>query len=248
MVLALGYFGLIPGLSSVLGADKPRDLGIRYTEADRTSARAKSQIVYATLPESTPPEQSRVFSGSRPVSATFSSAEITSLLNNRPWRYYPYKNMQIKFNGDGSAEVSGMLDKSKVPGYCAAIGIPKEAANFAMKFLPPNPVFYVKGRAALTNNKLSLFEPEAFELGRIPMPVSAFLALSGPKLVSSAFAASSDDMLTELSKVSNKKALIMNYINSRMASFEGFFAKSAYFAEDKLVFDGTLSKQEATVP
>jgi hypothetical protein len=51
----------------MLGAERPKDLGIKYTDEDRTSARAKSQIEYTELPSNTPAEQSFVFSGSREV-------------------------------------------------------------------------------------------------------------------------------------------------------------------------------------
>ena len=40
-VLFLGYIGMIPGLASILGSDKPRDLGIQYTQADLDSAQSK---------------------------------------------------------------------------------------------------------------------------------------------------------------------------------------------------------------
>jgi len=44
IIFVLAYLGYIPGLSKLLGAETPRDLGITYTEADKTAARAKSKI------------------------------------------------------------------------------------------------------------------------------------------------------------------------------------------------------------
>lgn len=247
VVLALGYFGFIPGLSSLMGTNKPRDLGIKYTEEDRKSARGKSQIEYVALPANTPPEESRQYSGSRPIKAEFSSTEITALMNNRPWKYFPYSNVQVKFNADGSGEISGVLIKDKLPGYGAAIGVPKEAVEFAMKFLPSNPVFYVKGKAALADNKVSVFEPQKFEIGRAPLPVNIFLSFIPPQLVKQTYAVVDGGMSGELSKVQNKRALIISYINQRLGTFSGFFAKSAYFAENQLIFDGNLSERAATV-
>jgi len=246
-VFILGYLGLLPGLSALLGTNKPRDLGIKSTLTDLTSARGKSQIVYEVLPPETPPEKSREFSGSRPVKAEFSSAEVTALLNNRHWKYWPYENVQVKFNSDGSGEISGVLLKDLLPGYGAKIGAPKEAIDLAMKFLPANPVFYVKGKATLSDNKVSLFEPEKFEIGRLSLPVEMFLSLLPPALVKNVYAADTGDLAGELAKVQNKRALIINYINQRIAQLSGFYAKSAYFAENKLVFDGNLSEKEATV-
>jgi len=240
--LALAYFGVIPGISDLLGANKPRDLGIKYTEADRTSGRAKSQIVYEALQENTPAAQSIQRFGKREVNAEFSSSEISSLMNNRPWKYWPYANVQVKFNADGSAEISGILLKDKISGYGAAIGAPQEAVDFAQKLLTANPTFYVKGKAAIANNKVSEFEPERFEIGRVPLPVSVFLSYF-PKVFSGteALAASPTDTISQLSQIKNKRELIINYINGRLSQINGFYAKGARFGENKLIFNGTLA-------
>lgn len=246
LVLALGYFGFIPGLSTVFGSDKPRDLGVKYTEEDRASARGKSKIEYEALPEEYASSGGFQTSGEREVSTQFSSAEMTALMNNRPWRYWPYKNVQVKFNADESVEISGIFMKGKLEGYGAKIQLPREAINFVNKYLPSDPVFYVKGKAVLDDNKVSVFEPQSFEIGRVPMPVEMFLAFAPPSLVKTTYA-SSGDMLSELSRVKNKRALIIEYINQRLTTFEGFYAKSARFGENKLIFDGTLPEKELTV-
>lgn len=246
IVGVLGYLGFVPGLSSLFGSDKPRNLGIIYTEADRASGRGKSQIEYGELPSDTAPEVSLVRTGSRAVKTEFTSQEITALMNNRPWKYWPYSNVQVKFNGDGSAEISGIFLKDKLEGYGAYIGAPKEAIAFAAKYLPANPVFYVKMKAALADNKVSVFEPTAFELGRMPMPVSAFFAFAPAGFFENVYAASPTDMISELSKVKNKRELIIGYINGRLSTFTGFYAKSASFGDNMLLFDGTLSQKEST--
>lgn len=247
VVLVLGYFGFVPGVSSLFGSNKPRDLGIKYDKASLASVQVKSQVVYDILPAETPPENSRQFSGSRPITAEFSSAEITAIMNNSPWRYWPYHNLQVKFNADGSGEISGTLIKDKLPGYGAMIGVPKEAIEFAMKILPANPVFYVKGKGALTANKVSLFEPQKFEIGRTPLPVEMFLSMMPASLVKEAYALNIGGMSEELGKVKNKKALIIDYINSRLETFTGFYAKKAYFSENKVVFEGTLPEKKSVV-
>lgn len=244
-ILILGYFGFIPGISSLFGSDKPRDLNIRYTEADHQSARAKSKIEYGELPADTSASVSLVRTGTRAVKFEMTSAEASSLMNNRPWKYFPYSNVQVKFNGDGSAEISGALLKDRLPGYGAFIGMPKEALDFAMKFLPVNPVFYLKMKASLVNNQVAIFEPQTFEIGRMPLPVSIFLSVA-PKMIPEAYAVDIGGMTNELTKVSNKKALIISYINSRLSQTKGFYAKSAYFSADKLFFDGSLAEKELT--
>lgn len=243
-----GYLGLIPGLSKIMGTDKPRDLGVRYTEADRATARGKSQVIYEALPENTPAEESIQRFGVQEVNTEFTAPEITALMNNRPWRYWPYADVQVKFNSDGSGEISGTLLKDKIAGYGAAIGIPQEAMALAQKLLPTNPTFYVKMKASLVNNQVLEFEPQKFEIGRVPMPLGVFLSYFQPVLPTlQAFAAESDDAFSELSRIKNKRGLIIRYINQRLAIMRGFYAKEARFGENKLIFNGTLPEKEATV-
>jgi hypothetical protein len=248
-VFALGMMGFIPGLSSILGADKPRDLGVKYTAADLSSVRSKSQIEYATLPPSTSPLQTRQFTGAREIKGEFSSAEITASLNNQNWVHWPYKNVQIKFNADGSGEISGILIKDKLPGYATAIGVPTEALAFVMKYLPADPVFYVKMKATLENNKVGIFEPQSLQIGRIPLPLDIILSFNNQPIIKEVFAQDFSGMTSELSKIQNKRGLIIDFINTRLSSdFGNFFAKKASFGENKLIFDGTLSEKISYTP
>lgn len=242
-----GYFGLVPGVSSLFGTNKPRDLGIRYTEADLASGRGKSQIIYETLPEGTAPEKSWQTVGQRKIDTTFSSAEITAVMNNKVGRYSPYKNVQLKFNADGSGEISGSLVKSRLPLYGSTFGAPSEAVSFAMKFLPENPVFYLKGKATLEGNKVGVFEPQRFEIGRVPLPLDLILAFGPLNLVKETYALDITGLTSELSKIDNKRALIIDFINSRLSAIPGFYAESAGFAEDQLIYKGTLPEKELTV-
>lgn len=118
-----------------------------------------------------------------------------------------------------------------------------------MKYLPSNPVFYVKGKVSLVNNKVSLFEPEKFEIGRLSMPIGIFLAFSKFDIVPETYAQNLKGMTDDLSKVENKKGLIISYINSRLSTaFGNFYAKKAYFDENKIVFDGTISDKISYTP
>jgi len=244
VVLFLGYLGFIPGVSALFGSNKPRDLGITYTEADRTSARTKSQIEYTELPATTPDDQSIQRIGSRPVTTSFSSAEISALMNDRPFKYWPYKNVQMKFNADGSAEVSGQLVKSRLPGYMASIGIAQNVTDKVVQYMPSNTVFYVKGKAALSNNQVSVLDPSKVEIGRMSIPVNYFLSSNDS---GTAFAADQSEIESGLSSVSGKKAKIIAYINEHLAGIKGFFAKSANFSDNSLNFDGNLNEKEMTV-
>jgi len=43
-LFVFAYLGLVPGLSHLLGADKPTDLGITYTQLDLFQAELATQI------------------------------------------------------------------------------------------------------------------------------------------------------------------------------------------------------------
>ena len=244
IILFIGFLGYIPGFSTILGANKPRDLGIKFTENDKTSARAKSQLIYGILPDNNSPEMSIRRSGSRKINTTFNSAELTSLMNNRPWKYWPIEKVQLRINADGSAELSGVVINEKLKGYAAAIGVPAKASEIITKFLPKNPAFYVKAKTSLTENKVSEFDVQSVYLGKIPLPVNTLLAKFAPELIKSVFA---EDFVSELSKYEGKKEAIINFINERLSKVPGFYAKKAYFKDGKLHYDGTLSEKEDMV-
>ena len=229
IILFIGYLGYIPGLSTLLGANKPRNLGIKYTENDKASARAKSQLIYGVLPENTPPELSISRSGSRKINTSFNSAELTSLMNNRPWKYWPIEKVQLRINDDGSTELSGVVINEKLKGYAAAIGVPAKASELITKFLPRNPAFYVKAKTSLTENQVSEFDVQSVYLGKVPIPVNALLAKFAPELIKTVFA---DDVISELSKYEGKKEAIINFINElRMEKAKELLLSSDYSNE-----------------
>ena len=244
IVFVFGSLGYIPGLSKLLGAEKPRDLGVKYTEEDYKSARAKSQLEYATLPENTPITQSFQFSGTRKVNTSWNSAEMTALMNDRPWKYWPIENVQLKINDDGTAELSGIVIKEKLEGYGIAIGVPEEVVATVVDFLPPTPTFYLKGKTSLENNEVKDFEFSSVYLGKMPLPVDTLMSLLKNSTPHPTYAA---DPASELSKYKGKREAIINFINEKLSSLPGFNAKKAYFDDGKLYFDGSLSAKEATV-
>ena len=138
--------------------------------------------------------------------------------------------------------------KIVVPNYAAAIGIPKVAVEFAMKLLPPTPIFYLKMKASLKNNMVDVFEPQAFQLNQIPLPINVFLSFNRPRLIKEVNAQLSIGMIGNLAKVKNKRDLIVNLINGRLSGYSSFFyAKESRIEENKLIYKGTLANQEATM-
>src|SRR3989339_1903312 len=236
IILILGYIGYIPQVANFLGTNKPRDLSIRFTEKYRIEAPTKSGVQYGILPVTTSEAQSIQRFGSHEVDISWNSAHASALMNNRPWKFWPYQNVQVKLNADGSAEVSGGLNKAVVPSYASTIGIPKVAIQFAMKLLPPNPVFYLKMKASLKDNQIETFEPQTFQLNQIPLPVNAFLSFN-PRLIGEVNAQFSANMLSDLVKVKNKRSLIIGYINDRLSGYSSFFyAKESRILVNKLIY------------
>lgn len=222
-VLVLGYFGFIPGLSHLMGADKPKDLGIKYTQADWQAARDKTKIEYVSLPNSTPPDQSIRYEGQKEFTGFFTNEQITALANNRPWIYYPVANVQVKFDPDGLAEASAVIVKTKFFGWMGAVGVPSEAVkyiNILMKPLPEQIPVYIKGKAVMEENKITVFDPQAIEVGRLSAPINL---------------------------VNQYKSPIVSFLDDGIGKINGFYAKKADFSNGQLNFQGTLSGKEISV-
>lgn len=242
IILVLGWFGLIPGLSSIMGATKPKDLGVKYSQEDFNVAHQASGVNYEVIAGNIPASSSIAFNGSHPVNKSWNSAQMTSLMNNRPWKYWPIKNVQLRINPDNTVEMSGVFEEKKLEGYAAAIGVP-QAVTSRLNILPNQAAFYLKGSAALTNNSVSKFDITAAQMNRISIPTGILLSLNNTFRAETAYA---EDVTGELSKYSGKKQAIINFINSKLSWISGFYAKSATFSDGKLNFDGTLPNQELT--
>ena len=126
LVLVAGYFGFVPGVSSLFGSDKSRDLGVTYTSADYQSARQKGNIQRVNLPSNTPPEQSLKFSGQHAANINLTDNEVTALINEKSWRYFPVHDAQVRFNADGTGEFSGILELDTLKDYAKARGYSEE--------------------------------------------------------------------------------------------------------------------------
>lgn len=239
IVLVLGWFGLIPGLSTLFGANKPKDLGVKYTEADFKKAHGEGGVNYESIAGDPAANASISFSGSHQVNLNLNSSEMTSLLNNRPWKYWPIKNVQLRINPDNTVEMSGTFNEKKLEGYAGAIGTPQVVID-RLNILPAEAAFYLKGSAALTNNQVSKFDITSAKLNRISIPTGILLSLNNA-IADRAYA---EDVTSELSKYSGKKQAIVDFINSKLSWVSGFFAKSAQFKDGKLEFNGSLPDKE----
>ncbi len=153
-VLVLGYFGFVPGVSDALGANTPRDLGVRPTAADLESVNAKLGVTYSTLPNEAAGTASLIETGSHPMNVQLTSEEATALLNDHAskWKYYPIDHIQVKVNPDNTVEVSGVLRVDRWKGFADAIELPESTRSQVRPYLSyvmTNPSIYLKGTLSI---------------------------------------------------------------------------------------------------
>lgn len=183
-VFALGYLGFIPGFSTLLGADRPKDLGIKYSEESKKSAVSKLQVVYEQLPASSA-NTSLVLTGSHAVDKSFSSEELTALADTRQtqYKYFPFKNVQIRVNADGSIEGSAILEFNTALSYLHTMGVSTDQVNKVVEKLSivrgDLPV-YLKGSGEIINNA-SQITVESAQIARINVP-KGYINTYGPAL------------------------------------------------------------------
>lgn len=178
-ILIAGWYGVVPGVSNVMGANKARDLGVRYTAADLVSYKEKTNITFAdfaTAPEN--PNRSgkkTIFAKPRTVeSLALTQEELTAAVNSLDWRSIPLDNVQIRAS-EGVVEVSGNLNAENISSFIAFIGgvgysqsDVDKAAGWAQKLVNNAPV-YVKAAVSAENDQLSFSLDEA-TVGRLDIP------------------------------------------------------------------------------
>lgn len=219
----LGYFGLIPGISRIFGSDKPRDLGVTFTQEDFNSGRAKTGKNHITLSSDLPPKESLKYSGSRALNTSFTYQELTALVYNRPWKYYPVKDVKIKISDDGVVESSGILIVDRIIPCLQAFGVEsQEAENIInrLNFLKGNPAFYVKGKGSITNNIVDI-DLISLEIGRISIP---------------------------LNLIGENERKIDSFLEERLKTVTGLSIKSLTLKNGKLFFNGTFPTTEYYSP
>ena len=216
VLLVLGYFGFIPVLSDIMGANTPRDLGVRYTEADLASANSKLGLNYTQLSAGAAPQDSLLLSGSKPVSLELTSEELTALTNSHDenWKYYPVSNCQTKINDDGTLEVSGVLNLDVGEEYAEATNMPeatREKLRTVLGLFQTNPRIYAKASPSIQNGNVDS-ELLELEIGRINAPT---------------------DLLND------NNHLIESFFEDRISN-AGITVNSATLHNGKVDFDGTI--------
>jgi hypothetical protein len=219
-ILLLGYLGFIPVLSSVMGSDKPRDLGIKYTQQQYSDYITKANEQISLISGNVSPENSITYSGKVDLKQSFTPEEISARLDYSKWEYMPATNTQLRINPDGSVEFSGEVLSDRINGFVAREGAGQYSAADVnkgleyIKLLGKNFPVYVKFRASITNNQLTEIA-EKIEVGRFSIPL----------------------------KTVNADSVISSVSQTIMGRVPGFYAKSVTFTNRKMNFEGTVPEK-----
>jgi hypothetical protein len=223
VILGLGYLGFVPGVSKMLGSDKPRDLGITYTDADLKSILSKNRVQRVVLESAPDVKSSFVLKGSQAVDNVFTDKEITARLNQESdWLFNPFTNVQVKIGENGVIEASGIVRVDRLKGYAEATGVSLgaiEAISKGMdKYKVPRISFpaYVKGNLSIENNRLNIDLSELY-IGKIPVPKQLY---------------------------SQAKSAFEDFVYERLTSggYGSLYVKSLSFSNGRMNFSGNIPK------
>lgn len=220
-LLVGGYLGVVPGLASLFGANKPKDLGVTCTQADLTQAMATTGVTYTKLVPRAGgyPKETIKYSGTKAADFSLTQEQVTSLINNQQWIYYPVKSAQIKFNQDNTIEFSANLVTANVGPYAEAMRGTRADADRVTKWLKGDPAIYLKGSAAMINNKLTVFDVQKIQIGRLSISSSI---------------------------VNSQKSEAMAFIEGIINNIAGLHVATAKIENGKFMFTGNMYTQKAT--
>jgi hypothetical protein len=215
LVGGLAYLGVVPGLSPMLA--RQVDLGIKpelaVVDKFDQSVRMQNELPGGVMPAA----GKATYTGSKPLNVEVDSTQASSVFMY--WKHLdagtPLSNVQVRFNADGTAEASGILELgtainlAKNLGYTDAdIAKGEQYVSYVNGNLP----FYIKGTGNVKNNVVTL-NPTSFQLGRVTVPES----------ITTPAARAVEDMAER-----------------RMKQLNGLDIKSATIENGKLKIDGTI--------
>lgn len=189
-IFVLGWLGFVPGLSDLLGATKPKDLGVQYTEADYSQYLNKTGISlqdFSTAPANPDkPGKFVVFANPQTYdNLVVTQEELTAAINEIGWLWMPIRNAQVRLS-DGVVEVSGNLNTqyaNEFVGFIGGVGYSEsdvaKAVSWAQKFAADAPV-YINATASVQNDVLS-FQLNKVQVGRfnVPMDIASNVLSTG---------------------------------------------------------------------
>lgn len=218
IIVPLSVLGLVPVLSSLIGAG-PKDLGIRISKEDSVKARAKSGTEIISIQKNDAIKDFTLV-GRKNAEFVMDSAELTAHSNNRPWKNYPLKNLQIKIHNDGTIESSATLVISKAIPYVMGLGYSESQIRDAMQkySIPPFEVpVYVLGKGSVKNDVVSV-DAQEVKIGMIAVP---------------------GDIVSQANKEAEE---VLNDVIQKHS--DAFHAEEVSFANGKMTFKGAVPEKE----
>ena len=220
VILVAGYFGFVPGLSKVFGSNKPVNLGTTYTAADYKSAEAKTGTKFLNNTDSVDYNKSqKTFGPAKAVTVDFTAAEITAALNEKPHPAdFPVRDWQVRYNPDGTAEMSAVVLTDKLASYAESHGVANDTIQQVLdtvkKFgiIEKEIPIYLKGSFSVVNGVLD-FDATSVKIGRLPVSADT---------------------------VNSNKSDILYFRNEHKNDIPGFSCTSCSIVNGKLHFVGTF--------
>jgi hypothetical protein len=225
-LLVLGWMGLVPGLSNLMGSASQRNLGVSFTQQSLASFEQKTPLAFKdyTLAPVSLVNASERQALTQPVNVqgvTLSQAEVTAMLNSYHWSWLPISNPQVRFT-NGTVEISGLLRTDHLNAFESYLANgqslnPKTVRliNWLSHFRNNVPV-YVKAQTFSADNFVS-FKLKQAQIGRFNVPMS----LLGP----SAGQTTGADITTDNLQIQQA------YITSGELHFSGTYPSVIYVQE-----------------
>lgn len=181
-VLLLGWMGLVPGLSNLMGAANPKDLGVRYGQTNVNTYKQKTSlrfIDYSLAPTNPAnPNEKQLLTNLISVSQlNLTQEEVTAAISSNNWSWMPANRVQARFS-DNIIEVSGSLDVDKIENFRQYISgnnsLDSDATNAInwAKRLRNNAPVYIKANVNIVNNNLTFTLLQA-QIGRLNIPLGS---------------------------------------------------------------------------
>jgi hypothetical protein len=178
-IFIAGYFGFVPILSTIMGANNAKDLGVTYTQQDYVNylAKTKTNLQNFSDAPANPDNPSKKIVFANPIDVTdmnTTQEELTAAINESEWSWMPIDNAQVKLS-NGTVEISGNLKLDNIANFISFIGGVgysqqdiDTAVGWAKRLLNNAPI-YIKADGSVNNNQLTLSVQEV-KVGRYTVP------------------------------------------------------------------------------
>ncbi|HWI52365.1 MAG TPA: hypothetical protein VNT01_09540 [Symbiobacteriaceae bacterium] len=171
--VVLALTGVVPSLSGLVGADQPRDLGVRVTVADRDRVVQDVSSLFKPAPAASG-AGGKVQAAPAVIDREFTEAELSALLTYQQGGDWPVQSGQVRIHADGMLEISVALVTKELP---------PAVLQYLPRALPELLPLFVRGRLGIAGAHEVALEVERFEIGRMPMPSGAIAALDPAEMI-----------------------------------------------------------------